>query len=281
MKLARFWSKETGEATRPDGSAIRTVARGWSNESLAEAAQRARQTAAKLAAALASGNIERRHYLYGERPLPEPVLREFRGGARAVVTRNSYGVHVLNTESLMFIDIDREDPTKVGDRLTSGLKSLFGKAAPPPDRILEDLRRIAERNGLSLRLYKTAAGFRGIVTNVVEQAVSHSTQSLLQQFGADPLYIRLCRAQESFRARLTPKPWRCWAGLPPVSFPFRDSREESLFRDWEARYASATARFATCRYLATLGLHRIEPSFEALIRFHDEETKSSASLPLA
>src|SRR5437879_3133747 len=111
MKLARYWTKESGAATRSDGAAIRVIARGWSNESIEAAGQRARETARKLAAALASGQIERSHYLYGERPLPEPILKEFRNGAgaTALVTRNSYGALVLNTSKLMFIDIDRED----------------------------------------------------------------------------------------------------------------------------------------------------------------------------
>jgi len=57
--------------------------------------------------------------------------------------------------------------------------------------------------------------------------------------------IRLCRSQESFHARLTPKPWRCRLALPPASFPFSTSQEESKFRAWEANY---TWR-ATCRQL--------------------------------
>src|SRR5438132_2978565 len=105
MKLARYWTKESGEAARPDGSRIRVVSRGWSNESVEAASQRARDTARKLAFALASGQIERSHYLYGERPLPEPILREFRDGGdpSAMVTRNSYGALVLNTSKLMFV----------------------------------------------------------------------------------------------------------------------------------------------------------------------------------
>src|SRR4051812_21403723 len=100
MKLARYWAKDYGEAARDDGSRLRVVSRGWSNESLEAAGRRARETAGKLAAALASGQIDRSHYLYGERPLPEPIVREFPG---AVVTRNSYGSLVLNADKLMFI----------------------------------------------------------------------------------------------------------------------------------------------------------------------------------
>src|SRR5437867_817872 len=128
MKIARFWTKERGEAARSDGGRIRVVAREWSNESAEAAGQRARETARRLAKALAAGKIERSHYLYGERPLPEPILREFRNGGApaAVVTRNSYGALVLNTSNLMFIDIDRDDaPAPVSGSVISSVLSLF------------------------------------------------------------------------------------------------------------------------------------------------------------
>src|SRR5205823_10965168 len=112
MKLARYWTKESGEAARSDGSRVRVVSRGWSNESLEQAREVARDKARRIAVAVASGQMERREYGYGERPLPEPILRTFGNGGegpKAVVTRNSYGAIVLNARDLMFVDIDRED----------------------------------------------------------------------------------------------------------------------------------------------------------------------------
>ena len=282
MKLAKYWAKDSGEAVRNDGSRLRVVSRGWSNESLAAAGQRARETAGKLAAALAAGQIERSHYLYGERPLPEPILREFQD---AVVTRNSYGALVLNANKLMFIDIDKDDaPAQAEGNILSSVMSLFGKAAPAPPRqskAVDEIQRVAERNGLSLRVYKTAAGYRAIVTGGAYDAAGSQTEALLQQFGSDPLYVRLCRAQECFRARLTPKPWRCGVALPPVSFPFASSQEESRFRQWEANYSAAVGQYATCRYIAGFGGGRVAPEFEELVQYHDKETNSATELPLA
>jgi hypothetical protein len=281
MKLARYWTKESGEATGADGGRIRVVSRGWSDESLEDAARRARETARKLAAALASGQIERSHYLYGTRPLPEPIVRELAAGA-ALVTRNSYGALVLNTSHLMFIDIDRDDPAPAAGVL-SGLRSLFGKpaAAPRQAPALDDIQAVSEKNGLSVRAYKTAAGYRAIVTNAPYEAADGRTEALLQQFGSDPLYIRLCHSQESFRARLTPKPWRCGVALPPASFPFTTPDEESRFRHWEAEYSSKIRQYATCRYLASFGPGRIDTGLDGLIKYHDAETHAAADLPLA
>src|SRR5579884_2054294 len=138
MKLAQFWTRQPGEASGPNGR-IRVTARGWSNQSLEDAARVARETAQRVAQRVATG-VTTGHYLYGERPLPEPVLKAF--GDAAVVTRNVYGAEVLNTRDLMFVDIDRE-----------------GGGVP------RDIQNIAGRRGLSVRAYKTAAGYRAIVTN--------------------------------------------------------------------------------------------------------------------
>jgi hypothetical protein len=264
MKLARYWTREPGEATGADGHRVRVTARGWSNESLAAARELARSTARRLAERLVAPRAEPGQYLYGERPLPEPILREFRAGAAgdpgAVVTRNAYGALVLNARHLMFVDIDRDDAERP---------------------VLAAVGRVAEADGLAARVYKTAAGYRAIITSAHLDAGGASSEALLRQFGADPLYVRLCRLQESFRARLTPKPWRCGLRVPPVSFPFDTPREESRFRAWEADYASTAARYATCRYLATVGDARVAPGFEELIGYHDRETRATTTLPLA
>lgn len=114
MKLARYWSKERGEAVGPGGR-VSAVARGWSNASIEQARQVAGDLAQKVAARLASGQTERKQYFYGDRPLPEPITREMGDGA--VVTRNAYGSLVLNVRDLMFVDIDRQDQPARGGAL--------------------------------------------------------------------------------------------------------------------------------------------------------------------
>jgi hypothetical protein len=280
MKLARFWTRAAGEATGPGGN-VRVTSRGWSNDSVEAARANARDHAQKIAESIVSNQARGQHYSYGERPLPEPVLREFQpdgDGPAAVVTRNAYGAVVLNTRDLMFVDIDREDRRSTG--IVSGIRSLFGGSRSAPT-VLADIQSVAEGNNLTGRVYKTAAGFRVMITNAVFQAGSHETEDLLRQFGADPLYIRLCRMQESFRARLTPKPWRCGWYAPPGTFPFETAEEQTRFQEWEIEYNSAIEGYATCLYMASFGSGTMAAGFEELVQYHDRETRAASVLPLA
>ena len=56
--------------------------------------------------------------------------------------------------------------------------------------------------GFGFRIYRTRAGFRLLVTSGTFDPSAAETLALLKEFGSDPLYIRLCKAQECFRARL-------------------------------------------------------------------------------
>src|SRR5258708_12866761 len=122
MKLARFWVREEGEAIGQHGERVRVRARGWSDESVDQARSVARDVARKIAERLASRGANIQRYPYGDRPLPEPVIRAF---SNAAVTRNVYGAMVLNSSDLLFADIDREDnPPPPGSAIPSALMSL-------------------------------------------------------------------------------------------------------------------------------------------------------------
>ena len=254
------------------------------------ALQLARETAQRVASAVASGQAKQQKYFYGDRPLPEPVIQEFQQGdaePSAVVTRNVYGALVLNARDLMFVDIDRDHSRSAqgsGGGLVGGIMSLFSKsasAAPAESPMAAEVRRIAEGRDIGVRLYKTAGGYRAMITSRIFRAASPESESLLKEFGSDPLYVRLCRVQESFRARLSPKPWRCNSRTPPVQFPFETSADQQAFRDWEAGYSEKASRHATCEYLAALGPAQPLAGFSNLIAFHDEQTKAFSGLPLA
>jgi hypothetical protein len=253
MKLARFWTRGNARLTGPRGP-IEVRARGWSDESLDNARICAQNIARRVAERLISHPQERNQYQYGDRPLPEPLIRQL--DATAVVTRNAYGSLVLNVDQLMFVDIDRANA-------------------------IDGIRTVAQRHGLSARVYQTAGGYRVMIPHMRFAANGPDSVALLTEFGSDPLYIHLCRMQSSFRARLTPKPWRCDFRKPPVEFPFETPQDDAQFRQWEAEYNARAGRYATCRYEATFGGVRTLPEFEAAIEYHDQETKANMSLPLA
>lgn len=258
MKIARYWTRAQGEASGTRGGRIRVTARGWSDDSVDAARMRAQETARRVAQRIAQPNDAPR-YPYGDRPLPEPVLSEFRegGSLSAVITRNAYGAVVMNTDHMMFVDIDRLDS------------------------VPEAAWKVAQRQSLSARVYRTAAGYRLLITNRRFAAGGAETEALLNEFGSDRLYMRLCRLQESFRARLTPKPWRIGLRPPPVEFPFETPTDQARYSEWERKYESKAVGYATCAYATAVGAGGVLPEFDALIRLHDEKTKAASGLPLA
>ena len=224
MRTARYWTRAQGEFTGPDDESLQIGARGWSNESLDDARAKALEIARRVAERIMGGFAKADRYPYGDRPLPEPVIREFSG---ALLTRNKYGALVLNTDQMMFIDIDRKaEPPRSGGLFSS----LFGKSKPAPapaeDPIIDELAGITSRHNLAARLYETAAGYRLLITNAPFQPGSANAEALLNDYKSDPLYIRLCRMQECFRARLTPKPWRCGYSKRYLEYPFETPREQ-------------------------------------------------------
>ncbi|HBO43822.1 MAG TPA: hypothetical protein DD670_07815, partial [Planctomycetaceae bacterium] len=108
---------------------------------------------------------------------------------------------------------------------------------------------------------------------------SKETLDHLHAAGADPLYVRLCRAQECFRARLTPKPWRCGANRISVKWP-RDADEQRQFEAWLADYDSSAARYSTCHFLGASG-DVVHPEIAKLVDLHDALTKCCEKLSLA
>ena len=82
-----------------------------------------------------------------------------------VVTRNAYGVLVLNTDRVMFIDLDLSPPTP-GESIRFFFRRIFNRSTPSPEaqqesemmRMLEQF--VAGNAGWGLRLYRTRAGLR-------------------------------------------------------------------------------------------------------------------------
>lgn len=277
MLIPPHWSKATGTVNAPDGRCYALRIWGWSAGSVAEAASLARRRLAEASARIAAGALRDQAYFYGKAPLREEIVRTV--GDEAIVTRNRYGALVLNAARVPFIDVDT--PAS-GAGSGGGFLGLFaGRKADPAAAALERLRAACRRSpGTSFRIYRTAAGFRLLATDLLLDPASTQAQALLADFSADPFFVKLCKLQASFRARLTPKPWRCGCTLPPGSFP-REAATQAAFDEWLQEYEAASRSRAACALVETLGPGRTLPEAAQIVAEHDRACRVGERLPLA
>jgi hypothetical protein len=259
----------------------------WSFTSIADAEALAAQALEQLMARFKSGNFPTSSHggYYPNRPFREQITREIKdasGETSAVITRNSYGCLVLNTARVMFVDIDLPEPKKSG----GFFKKLFGKpdVAPPNTPQSQAITRIENwtRNNSDWgwRVYRTRSGLRLLATQGLVDANAEADK-VFDALGADPLYRKLCNAQKCFRARLTPKPWRC--GLPekPTRWPWLDPKQEQRFRKWLEKYQSCAVDWATCEFIKHIGNPTVHPEVQTILALHDEPTRAASKLSLA
>ncbi len=193
---------------------------------------------------------------YPHKTLAEPTLDGLvhKGEEIALITENSYGCAVLNAFNMTIADIDIK-PESWGDAADD--LSFSCATVPSVEDAVRNLRQLASvRPGWGGRLYRTKNGLRFIVTTHEYEATADTTQLLLLSAKADPLYIRLCGVQNTFRARLTPKPWRIKEG--------------------------AELNYAVCNLHSIIGEDKIIEPFQRMIILHDESTRAlTLKMPLA
>lgn len=268
MRIPKYWARESASVKSPTGGWFKLEPWRWSDVSIADAQQAAHARLVDLSARVARGETLNR-YSYGDRPLREeivsgiPALPE----EAALVTRNGYGVLVLNAAQAMFIDID----------FPEGQGGITLQ-----ERSLVRIGQWIDKNpGLALRVYRTYGGLRALVTNTLFDPLQDSSLAILRALDADPLYIKLCREQACFRARLSPKPWRCKSAKPPARYPFADAKTETSYRAWQAKYEAAASRYAVCQLLKQFGSAEVHPEIAPILAAHDAACLSSRPLQLA
>ena len=133
---------------------------------------------------------------------------------------------------------------------------------------------------LGVRVYRTAAGFRVIVTGVAASPGSDRARALLTELGSDPLYVELCATHDSYRARLTPKPFRVGARALPVSWPFADAGAVDRYEEWLSQYDGRSSGHAVCRLVSVSGPEP-GPDESRLVGLHDTRCRVGERLPLA
>ncbi len=287
MNIPPYWARESYCGLDRHGRERCFHAWGWSFES-----HEAARTAA-AARALQRFNAPPRDrlskdYDYLDRPLREEILERVTHEGRlvALITRNRYGASVLNAASVCFADVDYPSPRSKG--FLDGLRlALFpgkrrARAEAEQAAVLCHIRDWAARNQqCAFRLYQTAAGLRLLFTDVLRAPTSRETAQLFDALRCDMLYRRLTLKQECFRARLTPKPWRCACPRPPSRYPWNTEADEHKYRQWEAIYREKTKGCATCRLLEVFGPDAQDPEIAALVDIHDEHACAGGAAPLA
>jgi hypothetical protein len=278
MQIPSAWAKATGTANGRDGRQWSMAAWGWGDDATS-ASRVAESRLRRLLERVQRGDPFPERYAYGARPIREELLQTFDGATgtpRAVITRNGYGAQILNAARVLFLDVDLPAPTP-WQRLRHAVR--FG-----PDAESEAVARLraalAQFGGATFRIYRTASGLRAMAIDRAFDPTNRDTQDLMVATRTDPAFAKLCIAQNCFRARLTPKPWRCGMSGPPVDFPRSDAQRQH-FADWLSQYELASTAFATCRYLETVGNARPRGDARELVSVHDRLTRAAADLPLA
>ena len=285
MKIPKYWGKGTAQGMDRKGKTMSFSCWHWSELSEDDAREKAQAKAALVLSKYISEE-KLNAYSYGERPMREEIVQvvsDRDNHELALVTRNSYGALVLNASKAMFMDIDLA-PESLTQRLAGFLGGLLGREKKPgPEALaLEEIHRFRHKHpDLDLRVYRTFAGLRCLCTNLTFDPAQPSTMEMMKELNCDPLYVKLCRQQECFRARLTPKFWRCDLPAPPARYPFESAAAEKKFREWEQNYNQVSTEYAVCKMVTKIGQAPIHPEIQPILSLHDKFCLSGETLALA
>ena len=142
MKLPEFWARAEAREVDAKGRKHAFACWRWSDRSEADATESAREAATRILRAIIARRPPER-YLYGQVPLREEVLQRITdddGRLVAAVTQNHYGSLVLNTDRVMFIDVDFPVPGP-GQQIRQFFTRLVRWNVPPPEAEHEEAVR--------------------------------------------------------------------------------------------------------------------------------------------
>ena len=253
-------------------------------------------------------------------PIREEVLSRH---GEIVITRNSYGAHCLNTPDVLFADVDYEIEPRfrfvvmmfvfllsIAVLCSVWLRSstlvvvsawiafvLWYPLAVFWHKRVLSLRGGPERLAKTrvtafvrrhpdwhLRIYQTPAGFRILVLHRTFKPDEPAVNDFFAALAVDPVYARMCRNQQCFRARVSPKPWRM--GLSrhmrprPGVWPVKAEHLE-VRNAWIRDYESAATRFASCKFIEALGNSFTDPKAAKVRDLHDRMSQALSGREIA
>ena len=145
MKVAKYWARESTLADDGTGRRLRLVSWSGSNQSVAEAKKQAAKKLEQWLIRLRGGQLRGGYPYHGSDAVREELIEEVydEAGKRiAAVTRNRYGALVLNSEEVLFADVDLPVTANKRGNPLGALLSLFTarKAEAHDDRLREEYR---------------------------------------------------------------------------------------------------------------------------------------------
>lgn len=197
--------------------------------------------------------------------ITEPVLRTLDNAN--IITRNRYGAQVLNSADTCFLDVDSFPPS-----FWERICGIFGSSVSEEQRLLRVVHALCAReDGLGIRVYRTARGWRLIVAaSGLFAPDSVQARMLYDRLHVDPMYARLCCKQMCWRARLTPKPYRLgMTGRYPAPSDSQAAQNPET-AEWVARYDRHCSKAAVCRLIESVGV----PMKSEIVELHDDVTRA-------
>lgn len=252
-------------------------------------------------------------------PIREEIIKRH---GDTVITRNSYGALCLNAPDVLFADVDVLQPrhTVLGWTIflavlllgiwqkielnawwpliaAAILGLIFSEAIAKVlmemisargssrfDTAKARIERFAAANpSWLLRVYRTPNGFRVLAMHQTFHPDQEASYEFMSAIGSDKLYMRMCRNQKCFRARVSPKPWRIGVDRirpRPGIWPIRDERMNDR-RRWVDNYNRKSEGFASCKYETTVGNGRTDRKCESVRAVHDRLSGAERSVPIA
>ncbi len=287
MRIPKHWTKGSYTGRDVEGNELTCTAWGWSFDAMARAEDDARSRARRIFDCLINGRRPD-SYEYSDRPLREEIVHTLRQDDReiAIITRNRYGALVLNTASVLFVDIDlpRIRPAGLLDAILLCFSSDRRKRRQEEacQRALDSVREWFQHHpDHAFRVYRTFAGLRLLFVDRRYDPTSDQVARILKELGSDPLYCTLTFKQECFRARLTAKPWRCGAKNPPHQYPWPNEKSERAYRAWERRDTQTTEAYKACEFIASHGNEAADSEVHTVLKTHDEFACAGPEKPFA
>ena len=258
MKCCKFWVHETRHIRI--GNELKPIAlTAGSNISKEDASANASKLAAVIEANIRNGTCRQDTY---EVAIKEHIAKEI--DSNNIITINRYGAQVLNTTEYTVLDIDHFSAHPI--------VKLFGfPGENTKDNMLAKFKKRITRHpefGESFRIYETFKGLRIIGKKHIDPQSKRFLKTM-RSLGVDPLYAVLCKKQNCYRVRLTPKPYRMKIAAIRIKTPL--GCETESYDAWQKQYAEASGAYAVAKLREVIGKDfRDDP----IVSLHDQMTKT-------